>query len=327
MKRWIVIFVIMVFSLMSTSIYAKDTDKVDMIMGFHPAFDWIPFVVGIEKGFYKDSNIDVNLFNVTGSSGIVQILANEKDKKIFGQVGGANIVTAKTKGMPIISVMTEYEKTSYAIYFRKSSGIKGIKDLEGKKAFVFTTSTRGVVLKAFLKKHNIKVQELPSSGASRESDLVLLSMGKIDLFLTSIYDYARLKQTTNDDVGYFLLNDYGFSYVYQTVCVNENMVKENPDLVKRFVSATQKAFQYCYDHPDEAVQILYSKYPQTKVFKYEDPSYGFKLSLKYLKENKNDKIGYTHAKNWEFMQNSLYENGMITNKVDVKTMFTNRFVE
>jgi len=56
--------------------------------------------------------------------------------------------------------------------------------------------------------------------------------------------------------------DYGVGGYEGLVLVNDSTIKADPQLVRRFVRASQQGWRYAVEHPDEAAQILLKWAPQ-----------------------------------------------------------------
>ena len=96
-----------------------------LLYGFHT-----PFHLGVERGYYKAEGIDLEINDGKGSASTVQVVGAKGDT--FGLSDGASIINGITKGAPIKAVMGIMNTTPFAIIVREDSGIKTLKDLEGK---------------------------------------------------------------------------------------------------------------------------------------------------------------------------------------------------
>ena len=98
-------------------------------------FDWVPYgkYVGYyaarENGLYKAAGFDVTFQR--GYGGASTQVGNEKQDYGIESVGG--LVIARNKKVPVKLVSMWHERLMMNVMFLKSSGIKTVKDLEGKK--------------------------------------------------------------------------------------------------------------------------------------------------------------------------------------------------
>ena len=67
--------------------------------------------------------------------------------------------------------------------------------------------------------------------------------------------------------------DYGFDIYAYCVFTRDDVIKDKPDLVKRFVAAMQKSYLWAKNNPEEAARIHNKRFPDTK---YEQVLDGWK---------------------------------------------------
>jgi len=100
--------------------------------------------------------------------------------------------------------------------------------------------------------------------------------------------------------------------------VKGDFLKNNPDLVKRFVKASYKGWLYAIEHPNEAIEIIFTKYNTQNLtkahLKYEAKE-TIKLVTANLKARKY--FGSFDKTQWRKMIDMMYENKLIRKKINV----------
>ena len=129
----------------------------------------------------------------------------------------------------------------------------------------------------------------------------------------------------NIPVNYIKLSDYNKNLDYYTpvIITNEKMISQNSDIVKKFMQATKKGYQYSWENPDQAANILLKSAPELNKDLVME-------SQKFLaKEYKSDAAYWGEQKPevWENYMNWLYDNKLIDKKTDISKAFTNEFVK
>jgi len=288
-------------------------------MVWYPFSGYVPFVCGIEKGFYKKNGLDVEIIPAGLGGTVDAIMMVSTGKVDFAVVSAAHLMSAVEKGAKITSVMSFYERYPTVIYYKKSR-VKEPKDI--KSILVTPKTTKGMSAQIFLKKNGLdgKVKEIIAHNAGRNIEINLLQTNGVDavpsqLFETKVY----YKEIFGDDLGYFSISDYNVKLVYMVIAVNNELLKKNPDLVRRFISATIEGYEYSLKNVDESIDILEKRYPEVIKLKYRE-TYG--ETVKYI----NQPIGYTNPKNWDEMKKELVDVGFIEGTVDTKKLYTNQFV-
>ena len=157
--------------------------------------DWVfqgptsPFLVALDKGYYKAEGLDVTMDPGQGSAGAMQRVATGAYQLGFADVNSLIEYNAKNAGKEILCVFIAYDFPPFGVYALKKSGIKGPKDLEGKKlgAPVFDASFR--LFPAFAKINGItKWEHVNLTPQLREQSLV---QGTVD-FISGHYFSSML---------------------------------------------------------------------------------------------------------------------------------------
>src|SRR6201991_2882804 len=223
-----------------------------MWYGSHAAF-----ALGKDKGYFKDAGIDLDIRSGNGSGSAQRLVANGDSTFSYGSC--ASLVSLAAKGAPLISVAVIDAMGTDAIIVRPDAGVSKITDLKGKK--ILTTANAGVntffplVLKnAGLTEGDVKITNVPD-GALVSS--YLQGAGGSVGILGGLDDKpAEIKANGGADPVTFPYSDYGVNQVGYCIVANTETVKNNPDLVKRFLAATMKAYKETEANPDAAVASM-----------------------------------------------------------------------
>ena len=211
--------------------------------------DWVfqgptaPFLVALEKGYYKAEGLDVTMDPGQGSAGAVQRVATGAYQIGFADVNSVMEYNAKNPGKEVMCVFMAYDFAPFGVYALKKSGIKGPKDLEGKKlgAPVFDASFR--LFPAFAKKTGIaKYEHVNLTPQLREQSLV---QGTVDFisghYFSSMLD-LKARGVKFDDIVAMRYVDYGLDLYANGIIVSADMLK-NEKAVKGFIAATLKGWK------------------------------------------------------------------------------------
>lgn len=215
------------------------------------------FALGKDRGYYDEVGINLDIRSGNGSSSAHRLVANGDSLIAYGSC--AAMVNLAAQGAPLISVGVIDAMGSEAILVRPDSGVKSISDLKGK--MLLTTANAGVntffplVLKnAGLSEGDIKITVV--SDGSLVSAYLQGTGGAVGI-LGGIDDKpAEIKANGGDDPVIFPYSDYGVNQVGYCLSTHTDTVKNNPDLIKRFVAATIKAYKAAEADPDAAVAAI-----------------------------------------------------------------------
>ncbi len=211
--------------------------------------DWVfqgptaPFLVALEKGYYKAEGLEVTMDPGQGSAGAVQRVATGAYQIGFADVNTLIEYNAKNPGKEILCVFMAYDFPPFGVYALKKSGIKVPKDLEGKKlgAPVFDASFR--LFPAFAKRQGItKWEHVNLTPQLREQSLV---QGSVDFisghYFSSMLD-LKARGVKFDDIVAMRYSDFGMNVYGNGIIVSPEMAG-NEKAVKGFIAATIKGWK------------------------------------------------------------------------------------
>src|SRR5213083_2071941 len=92
-----------------------------------------PFVVAIDKGYFKAEGLDVTIDTAGGSLEPINRVASGTYDMGFGDINSLIKFRDANPGTPIKAVFMVYNKPPFSVVGRKSRGVVSPKDLEGKK--------------------------------------------------------------------------------------------------------------------------------------------------------------------------------------------------
>ncbi|HVO04227.1 MAG TPA: ABC transporter substrate-binding protein [Candidatus Cybelea sp.] len=289
------------------------------------------FAYGKDKGYYKDNGINLDIRSGNGSGSAHRLVANGDSMFDYGSC--ASMVNLAAQGAPLISVGVIDAMGTDAILVRPDAGIKTIQDLKGKK--LLTTANAGVntffplVLKnAGLSESDVSITNVPE-GALVSS--YLQGAGGSVGILGGIDDKpAEIEANGGQPPIAFVYSDYGVNQVGYCIATRKDTIEKNPDLVKRFVAATMKAYKETEANPQAAIDsmadIVGGDMADDKGKAQAMAVLKVTLSVLYSKANKDKVLGLNVASDWDDMLNLMKQyNGLKTDQ-PASAFYTNDFL-
>jgi NitT/TauT family transport system substrate-binding protein len=233
---------------------AMAQQKIDFILNWVPGGDHAPYYYAKKMGWYKDAGIDLNIEPGKGSAVAVQKVAAGANP--IGLADMPNALTLRGKGADTVGVFNVYANSPQGLYWLKSSGIKSVKDLAGKKIGNPAGDGARTIWPALAKANNIDANSVTWVNIDANSKLAALKAHSIDA-TTSFYNIHHIFQKElGDDMDFVAWKDAGLNTYGNTVIVNADFLKKNKPLVAAFVKVTQKAFAACVANENPCVQAL-----------------------------------------------------------------------
>lgn len=314
--------VVAVAALGSSSAFALDDVSLRLnwqILGMHT-----PFYYGVEKGYYKDEGINLTISEGRGGGTTAQAIGAKSDT--FGFVDGGTVVVSVVRGVPIRTVMSLMNTGIFAIVAREDAGINKPKDLEGKQIAATAGDALTQLLPAVIKYNNLDRDKIKIVNVDAASKVIAVLEKRADALLGSVdaqsFDMAA-KGVKSTMLAY---SDIGAPLVGLTVVANEDTIKSNPDLIKRFVRATAKSYQAAMKDPYAAVDAARKVKPEIN----RDVSKAqLDISLAHIDSanTKGKAMGWGSDKDWNEMVALLKEYQNLQTDKDGKAFYTNAFVQ
>jgi len=222
--------------------------------------------------------------------------------------------------------MNIYANSPYGIYWLKSSGIKGPKDLAGKKIGNPSWDAARQMWPALAKSVGIDPKSVTWVNVQPNAKLGALMNGDIDA-TTSFYNIHHIFQAKlGDNMGFFPWKDYGVNPYGNSIIVNGDYLKKKPEVVKAFVRVSQKAFKTCVDSPDPCINALVSANTGLK-FDNEKTNWGLVNELMRDKFSTEVALGYFDPARMDSDYELIETYFDIDKPYDIKTTFTNEMLD
>lgn len=214
------------------------------------------YFVAIQKGYYKAENLDVRVIRGQGSAEAIKQVAAGNVTFGFADAGSA-VLGRANDGLPVRVVAIVYAKAPHAIYALKGSGIEKPKDLEGRRIANPAGGAIPKLFPAYAKAAGIDESKVSWVVGSSESLPGLLALGRVDAIGQFTVGEPRLKKdAAPKELVELTYSAAGLDFYSNGIVASEATLRENPDLVRRFVRATLKGLRDAMDNPAEAAKIM-----------------------------------------------------------------------
>ena len=284
----------------------------------------VGFIVAKEKGYYEKAGLDVTIGAGKGSGSTAQLTAN-KDAQ-FGFSDGYVVGNGVSKGMNITMVASIYRRNPTAVVVLQESDIKSVKDLEGKTVAIPTGATQFQQWPAFVKGCGLNGSKITVVNVDPAGMAPALITGKVQAIAT----YAQggvpgIEIQGKKNVRLMWYADCGVNAVSNGIIVHNDLLKEDPGLIRTFVEPSIRGFLYGRHQPDEMAAIVkkYAESTDPRTTKREA-----ELSwANWLTPNTMGKpLGWMSDKDWAATVEVLKQYGGVTAPLDARKLYTNDFV-
>mgnify|MGYP003340441789 FL=1 len=166
------------------------------------------------------------------------------------------------KGAPLKVLATVYQSNPNQVMALKKTGIKSVKDLVGKKVGVPAGSSQTTMLPLFLKANGLKESDMTMLNMPPASMVPALLQGQADAILGSMDAYQIQAEAQGAQLDNYRFADYGVPTVSTSIFASETYLKDNAEVVKKFVAASLKGWSFAIDNPEKSVKDLKAVFPE-----------------------------------------------------------------
>ena len=192
LKHFVIGAAVAAASLVSLSAHAQQ--KVDFVLNWVPGGDHAPYYYAKKMGWYAKEGIDLQIEPGKGSALATQRVGAGATPIGLADMGG--VLVAKGKGADTVAVFNVYANSPQGMYWLKSSGIKGVKDLAGKKIGNPAADGARVMWPALAKANGIDPKSVTWVNIDANGKLAALKAKSIDA-TTSFYNIHHIFQRSH----------------------------------------------------------------------------------------------------------------------------------
>jgi NitT/TauT family transport system substrate-binding protein len=275
-------------------------------------------------GWYKQAGLDVELEQGRGSAAAAQRAGAGSSQ--LGLADMAVVLNARGKGADLVALMNIYANSPQGMYWLKSSGIKTIKDLAGKKVGNPPGDAARTMWTALAKANGMDPASVTWVNIDANAKLGALKAKSIDA-TTSFYNIHHVfSRELGADMGFLAWKDAGLNPYGNSIVANGPWLKANRDKAASFVKITQKAFADCVKTPKPCVDALVEA---NGALRYDNEIVNWELVTVLM----SDEVSRTVALGWHDDKRMAEDYKLVDEYLkldkpfDIKDAYTNEFLD
>ncbi|MDO9533869.1 MAG: ABC transporter substrate-binding protein [Bacillota bacterium] len=304
----------------ATTTSSDDLEKITITLDWTPNTNHTGLFVAKDKGFYEAEGLDVEIIQMSGST-VEQLVASGKSQ--FGVSYQEAVTFARTSSIPVVSIAAVIQHNSSGFASLKAKGIETPRDFEGKRYGGWGSPIEEATIKALMDKFNADYEkvEIMTTGAA---DFFVVSEKEADFSWIFFGWDGVAAELKGIDLNYIDLGktDPALDYYTPVLITSEDLIKNNPVLVERFMKATAKGYSLAIEDPQEAGEILLNNAPELD----RELVMGSQIWLQDKYRAEAEFWGLQKKEVWDRYAGWLYDRGLLENQLDVDKAFTNDFL-
>jgi len=233
----------------------KGGQPVRFILDYLPNAIHAAFYAALDQGFYSENGLAVSIMAPTSTTDTLRLMASGKAE--FGLAPLIDVVKARADGEPVVIIAGVVRTPLASVITTKGSGITRPKDFEGR--LIGTSGIPGdeIIIRSMMINDgadpnkarfiNIGYNLIPN-----------LAAGRIDGVI-GFWSQEAIQFASYGEPVVIRMEDYGFPVFPEIVLFcREEMVREHPETVRKFLEANARGMDWSLSHEDAALAGLAS---------------------------------------------------------------------
>jgi NitT/TauT family transport system substrate-binding protein len=232
---------------------AADRVRLSLADTSDPAY--LPFFVAIDKGYYRDLGLDVEVLYVGGGVATPALIAGSLE---FSTSTGSAI-TAILKGASLKIVMNLSERVPWKLWATRAD-IRSLKDLAGQSVGIqtrgdlFEMSMRTVLLDAGMDGDAVRYAQLGFGSAAR---VAAIQQGLLPAVMLTNLEERIVRARGGLGEAHMLIDlSRTIRSPNNGLAASDALIAAQPSVVERMLRGTLMAVRYIKAHPEGALRVL-----------------------------------------------------------------------
>ena len=213
--------------------------------------------VAAAKGFFAEEGLDVTINPGGFDVNSITLVAAGSDT--FGLHDTGSLLFAAAEDIPLITVATYFHKHPGAVMALADSGIETLEDFAGRR-IGFAEGGPWQLTQAMLAKNGIDIDSLEHVAIG--FDLAPILNGDVDLKTVFATNEPILAELQGYEPRVFVPYDYGIETSANALFTTRSYFEDNPDVVCGMVRAISRGWEFAFENPGEALDIVMAVDPE-----------------------------------------------------------------
>jgi NitT/TauT family transport system substrate-binding protein len=223
---------------------------------------FIYFFTAIDKGYYKNEGFDLEVLESGGGTATAALISGD----VQFSTSGSSAISAIIKGAKLKVLLVGEDRPDWQIWTTKP-GIKTFDDLKDQQIGVVSRGDTGEIgIRYYLMKRGLPNDFVAFTpmGSSLGTRMAMVKSGALPAALLHPGDVEILRNAGGLDHGTMLADlRQEVRSTFNGLATSDDLIKNHPDTVERFVRATRKGMIYTRNNREESI-ARYAGYMKAK---------------------------------------------------------------
>lgn len=316
-------------ALLPGSTFAQDADaaakeKVLVRFTWKLKGEYAPLFVALEKGYYDEAGLDVELAEGSGAQTVLKLVASGTENVAYGPAVAA--AQAVSSGLPVKVVALYQTKAPMGVISFPDVPLTTPKDLEGKRIAISVGETFTDMLAPFAEINGVdlsKVTQIQMDNSARTSQFMSRNVDVMSVYLSN--ELPKLEKLAGADFNIMRVSDFGLNLLGASLIVGTEWAEQNTETVRKLVEATAKGYRDAMANPQEAAEIMakHMSVPEDADVLQEQ----VKTTVESTNAPEGKPIGWQAEADWQANLELLSKTGGISEVKSLDAYYTNEYLQ
>ncbi|MGB6658852.1 MAG: ABC transporter substrate-binding protein [Xanthobacteraceae bacterium] len=281
-----------------------------------------PLFVALDKGYFKDEGLDVELAEGSGAETVVKLVAQGIDNVGFGPA--TTVAEAISHGLPVQVVAVYQPVTPIGLMSFPDVPLRTPKDLEGRKLGLTRNESFANLFEPFAALNHVDMSKVTKVVLDYSSRNGLFMSRQLDIQSTFLnVDVPLMARKFNIKFNTMKVSDFGLKLLGGGLFVNRQYGETHPETISKLLRAIAKGYRDASSNPSGAAASLY-QHLKTKVSQdiLEDQ---LRVTMEDMNMTSDKPLGWQDEDAWRSNIDLLHKVGVIQNVGRIDDYYTNKY--
>lgn len=298
--------------------------RISFVLDYSPNVNHTGIYVAIDQGFFAEEGIEVEIVPVPADGSDAMIGAGGADMGMTYQDFIANSLSSANP-MPYTAVAAVVQHNTSGIMSRAKDGIVRPKEMEGHSYATWGMPVEQATVKQVVEADGGDFSKVSLVPYEVDDEVMGLQAGLFDTVW--VYEWWAVQNAKLQDypVNYFAFGEISpeFDFYTPVIAANDAFASAQPELVRAFLRACEKGYEFAAVSPDQAAGILCKAIPELDADLIAAAQAS--ISPQYIADA--TRWGVIDRSRWARFYGWLNDAGLVENSFDPTLGFTNEYLE
>lgn len=325
MKRFYLIIILLIIAITASgcaSPAAEEPIPVTLLLDWVPNTNHTGIFVAEAKGYFEESGLAVDIVQPGEVYPEAAVASGSAD---FGISHQEQVTLARADGVPIVSVAAILQHNTSGFASAADLNVSSPADFEELRYGAWGSPFETPTLEVLMRCAGADFSKLQMLNTGYADPLALIVEDQIDIAWIFYGWQGFQAQQQGVDINVVMMEDYCNcipDYYTPVVIANEDTIHNKPQLVRAFMEALSRGYDFAIDYPEDAADILLAAVPE--------------LDAELVKSSQNWLSGYYQADAprwgeqkesvWQGYTDWMVEYDILSAPISADAAFTNEFL-